>query len=126
MKRAIGIVLATLALGLGSLSHPEAWSSSDTRPSKAASKRASQGRVVGSRRARVYYRAGQSRSLPPQRERVYFQTEAQARAAGYRAWQVHWKVPPSLPPTKPEKRSPASPLGRQQPGTAPTAPMPNQ
>jgi hypothetical protein len=81
--------------------------------------------IIGSRRTRVYRRAAEGGSLPAARDRIYFRSEAQARAAGYRPARQRPVVLQSLPPSRSQSPPPASPLGRDQPTTAPTNPSPN-
>jgi hypothetical protein len=93
------------------------------RPSRSVPRRKTA--IIGSRRTHVYLSPGSTANLPPRQDRVYFYSEAQARAAGFRLGRPRGIVYPSLPRMKSESRSPASPLAREQPDTAPTQPTAN-
>lgn len=46
---------------------------------------AAQGNIIGNKNSKVYHMPGAGGNLPAEKNRVYFKTEAEAKAAGYRA-----------------------------------------
>jgi hypothetical protein len=101
-------------------------------------------RIVGNRRTHFYRVLAYRSQWPPSRDRIYFQTVAQARAAGYRqaaqgpipvpaplTWRGTRHQLPSLgkhrvaPQSPHDMEKPVAPPREEQPPVTPTNPMPN-